>query len=193
MVLLNRLFFLSALIYGDLYSMSKTKDSYSEVMDVINVYSDRVKKERNIRLSSYGISYVGRNKPYDGKIYTISLGYQIDANMEYDEARSYFYGLVDGFLLSINQEERLGEYFHHFPIGYEDLWFCLSLDYSSKGFLKKGEIDAIHIMDNEIYYSIVEVEGKLLQPHRTEIAPGAYRQKGLIGNCRCIRKSLPEE
>ncbi|OGN64836.1 MAG: hypothetical protein A3E80_02180 [Chlamydiae bacterium RIFCSPHIGHO2_12_FULL_49_9] len=173
-----------------LSAMSRSDSSYEAVMKVIDQYSAELKREKKIRNTAYGLHYAGPDKVYDGKIHEVDLGYCIDKSMNYDEARVYFYELVDGLLTRINQNEKLKDYFYRFPIGYEDLRFDLSLDYESKGYLKKDEVRSIHIYNNQIFYFLIEKEGFKVPKGDSQI-PRAIET--IMENTRCIKKPLPEK
>ena len=160
-------------------------------MKVINSYSSDIKKEKGIVLTRYGLKYFGPDKIYDGKIHQIDLGYRIDKAMKFDEARAYFYEVVDGLLNCINQNEKLKEYFYHYPLGYEDLDFSLSFDYENKGTLKCDDIRAIHIQFNEILYEIIEEEGPS-RPILESRGCGLAVMNGYTNEPRCIVRKLPE-
>jgi len=140
-------------------SKSLKKDSYKETMSVVNEYSKKIEKHEGIRRSGYGLYYLGKDNTYDGKIRAISLGYRVDKNMKYDEARKYFYFVVDGLVDQINKNKQLSEYFPHFPIDYSDLNLYLSFEDKKEGALKRDDVRLIHMSENEIFY-LVTTEGK---------------------------------
>jgi hypothetical protein len=127
-------------------------------MQYIDQYSDSLKEKQGIRCSSYGLDYAGKDKVYDGKIHKVALGYRIEKNLKFVEARKLFYEAVDGLLAHLNKNEKIRDYFFHFPLTYKDLEFHFSFDYESKGYLKKDEVDSIHINENRITYFIVDKE-----------------------------------
>lgn len=172
--------------------MTRSEDpSYDNTMKVINEYSSEIKKGKELTLTRYGLHYAGPDKIYDGKIHQVSLGYRIDKGMKFDEARVYFYEVVDGLLDRLNHNDEIKEYFYHHPIGYEDLHFSLSFDYENKGYLKKEEIKSIHIEFNEIFYEIVDEEGPS-QPILESRGPGLSIMKGYTKASKCIIRKLPE-
>src|SRR5579872_1640327 len=138
------LFMLFPFILYSCGGVISNEPSYNNVMKEINIYSSQIKKDKGICRTWYGLDYAGPDKIYDGKIHQIDLGYRIDKAMKFDVARAYFYEVVDGLLERINKNEKLKEYFYHYPVGYEDLHFCLSFDHENKGSLKRDEIRAIH-------------------------------------------------
>ena len=75
-------------------------------MEVINNYSQKIEKEKNIINRMYRLDYVGADKIYDGKIHVIALGYSIDKNIQYEEAKKHFYTVVDDLLLIINKDKK---------------------------------------------------------------------------------------
>jgi hypothetical protein len=165
--------------------------SYNNVMIEIDDYSSEIKEEKGINRAWYGLHYAGQDKIYDGKIHEISLGYRVDKAMKFEEARSYFYEVADGLLNRINNNEKIKTYFYHYPVGYEDLHFCLAFDYESKGHLKRDDVDSIHIKWNEIFYEIVEKEGPS-QPILESQGAGLFMLKGYTGKNRSIIRKLPE-
>lgn len=173
-------------------SMNKEDNSYKETMSAINEFSQLIKNQKKIRNTSYGLDYAGQDKMYDGKIHVIGLGYSIDKNLKYDEARAYFYSIVDGLLDHINKNTRLAKYFFHYPVDYSDLEFHFSFDYESKGFLKREDVHSIHIARNKIFYEIVNEEG----PNGIEqeqVSPDIYIMKGCLARNRSIIRTITED
>ncbi len=178
--------------FNGCFSTSKTSDSYREVMKVINKYSSHLKKEGIVR-RWYGLDYAGVDKIYDGKIHLISLGYGIDKNLHYQDARKLFYRIVNELLTELNGREEFREYFYHYPITYEDLHFSLSFDYENKGYLKKEDVDQIVIQHNEIAYYIAKFDGITNELVTKEIGPG-IGTLSFTGqdSTRSIVRKLPE-
>src|SRR5262249_6965398 len=147
---------------------------------------------QNIQLVLYGISGAGPDKVFDAKVHEISLGYRVDKNMKLEEAKKYFYALVDGLLDRLNQSEAVRPFLSHYPVTYADLHLFLAFDYKNKGFLKKDDIDSIHIAMNEILYVIVENDGETDKLHLNQnelgVSMGHFEQK-----TRIITKPLPEK
>lgn len=168
-----------------------SNDSYREVMDVIDEYSLKIKIEKKIDLRMYGLDYAGQDKIYDGKIHLIDLGYSINKNMKYEEARELFYSVIDGLINRINKTEKIKNYFSHSPIGYEDFYFRLSFDYESEGHLKKDDVKQIAILDNQIMYFIVDEEGTT-KIKKNDISPDIHIIDGFSPKTRSIVKKLPE-
>ncbi len=77
-------------------------------------------------------------------------------------------------------------------VGYEDLYFRLSFDYGSKGYLSRDEVSMIAILENKIKYSIVEEDGGTTEMETRQIIPDVYIGTGLSSKTRCITKKLPE-
>jgi len=172
---------------------SSTKQNYhTAVMSEIRKYSNKLEKEQNIELALYGLDAAGPDKVYDAKVHTIVLGYRVDKNMKFDEAKKYFYAVVDGLLDHLNKNEAIQPYFAHYPVTYEDLEFFLAFDYKDKGFLKKDDIDSIHIYMNKIRYYVVQEDGQTDKLHVDWNKPGVsmieHEQK-----TRIITKNLPEK
>ncbi len=171
---------------------SAKSDYYNDVMSEIHDYSHKLKKEQNIQLVLYGISGAGPDKVYDAKVHEISLGYRVDKNMKLDEAKKYFYAVVDGLLDHLNKNEQIKHHFSHYPVTYADLRFFLSFDYKDKGFLKKDDIASIHIYMNEILYVVVQNDGETDKLHLNQSEMGVsmahFEQK-----TRIITKPLPEK
>jgi hypothetical protein len=162
-----------------------------KVMSVIERYSKKIKKEKNIERRSYGFGVTNEDKVYDGKIHSIDLAYSIDKNLQYDEARKLFYEVVDGLIQAINAHPEISDEFYHYPIGYQDLEVSLSFDYESKGHLKKDDVSAIYIWYHEEMCFIVEKEGKE-EVEKKWITPNIYTTEGLGSTTRCIIKKLSE-
>lgn len=166
--------------------------SFDETMLVINEYTKKIKKEKNIRRSGYGLNYAGPDKIYDGKIHVINLSYRVDKNMKYDEAREYFYSIVDGLLAHINKNTQLEKYFFHYPVDYSDLEFHFTFEDDKKGLLKKDEMQSIHIVRNEIFYEISNEDGpNVIQQH--QVSPDIYISKGILERNRSIIRTVPED
>jgi hypothetical protein len=165
--------------------------SYKATMNVIDEYSRILKQEKGIICSSYGLDYAGPDKIYDGKIHTIALGYRIDKNIKFDEARKLFYEIADGLLERLNKNEKIRNYLFHHPVTYRDLEFHLSFDYESKGFLKRDEVDSIHINENRITYFIVDKE----EPQKTNTSKGVSTEYFMdyFTKHRSITNKLPEK
>jgi hypothetical protein len=161
-------------------------------MDVINKYSDFMKAENDIILRGYGLYYAGQDKIYDGKIHVIDLGYSVDKRMKYDEARDLFYYVVDGLLNKLNGDPSLKDYFYHYPVGYEDLFFRLSFDYEKKGYLKKDDLSMIYIFENKIGYCILSEEGPAQMKQR-ELGSDVYILEGFSPKEKVIKRKLPEQ
>lgn len=168
-------------------------ESRKKTMRVINKYSDEIKKKFLIERTSYGLDYAGPDKMYDGKIHVVALGYSIDKSVNFEEGRKLFYQLVDGLIETINKEESIKDFFFHHPITYEDLEITLGFNYGSKRDLKSGDLDMICIYDNEIFYQVVEKDGKANELTYDPMGSGLYRVGGMLSNLRCIRKCLPEK
>jgi len=172
--------------------MDKKDDSYANVMRVIKGYSKSIENEKGIVLRGYGLHYAGPDKIYDGKIHTIDLGYCVDRNFHYKEARDLFYSVVDGLLEVINKNDGFSGFFFNFPVTYKDLYFRLNFDYDMKGSLKKDDINQICILENEILYFIVEEDGKSNELKQTKIVPDVYVLTDVLSNTRSIVRKLPE-
>lgn len=160
-------------------------------MDVIDEYSKIIKEEKGIICSLHGFRWAGPDKIYDGKIHTIALGYRIDKNVKFEEARKLFYEIVDGLLEHLNKNEKIRQYFCHYPITYKDLEFFLSFDYEHKGFLKRDDVASIHIDENEITYFIVDKE----EPQKTNTSKGVSTEYFIdyFTKHRSITNKLPEK
>ncbi len=185
--------FLFFAFFTPVIAMSKTQNSHQEVMKTIKKHSKLIKKNAGITLRIYGLSYAGPDKIYDGKIHEIDLGYSIDKNANYNEAKKLFYNLANGLLNELNSNESIKTYFYHYPVGYQDLRLTLSFDYENKGFLKKDDVKMIGIQQNEITYYIVTVDGMTNGLVATETYPGM----GTLtftgwDSMRTITKKLPE-
>lgn len=175
------------------FASGLTDDSYDRVMSVIHGYSETIKKEKNIALRCYGLDYSGEDNVYDGKVHLIDLGYSLDARLHYKEARKIFYIVVDDLLKKINSTESLRKYFFHYPVGYEDLYFRLSFDYDDEGFLRKGEVESINILDNEIMYFFINDEHYVEKTQLNPVSPGVYLQhNNPLEKLRDITRKLPE-
>jgi hypothetical protein len=162
------------------------------VMDYINAYSKKIKSELEIKRRVHGLRYFGDDKIYDGKIHVISLGFSIDKRMPYKTARELFYKIVDGLLSHLNQES-LGEYFYHYPLTYDDLWFSLSFDYEDKGLLKNGDISDIYIFEKKIMYFVVKREELSDGFNFSELAPGICTLEGSSEKTTAYTRPLPEK
>ncbi len=183
---------LSALQSGPVYAMSKTSNPRDEVIPLIKKYSEQLRKEKNVKLRSYGVRCTGRDKVYDGKIHLIDLGYSVDLNIRCDEGRRYFYKIVDGLLALLNSREEFRNCFYHFPITYEDLSFRLHFDYDEKRHLRKDDLEMIAIYENEIMYFIAEEDGVCPKEERKYVTPDVYIITDILSKVKCIRKKLPE-
>jgi hypothetical protein len=172
--------------------MPEKDNSYKETMSVIDKYSKSIKKEKGIRNTLYGLDYAGQDKIYDGKIHVICLGYGIDKNLKYGEAREYFYSIVDGLLDHINKNTQLEKYFFHYPVDYSDLEFHFSFEDDRKGLLKRDEMHSIHIVRNEIFYEIINEEGPN-EIKKDQISPDIYIMKGILERNRSIIRTVPED
>jgi hypothetical protein len=160
-------------------------------MDAINEYSEYLKKDKGITCGMYGLDYSGADKINDGKIHTISLGYDTDKRMKYEEARTFCYEIVDGLLTKLNKNEKIRPYFFHYPLTYADLEIHLTFDFDNRYSLKRNEVASIHIEENEILYLIVDKES----PHK-KANPKTTPTESLgdyIDLHRVIRHKLPEK
>jgi len=188
---MKRFLFAIAYLLGCSFSAAKP-DFYTSVISELRKYSSKLEKQQNIRLVLYGLVCAGPDKVYDEKVHTISLGYSVDKAMKFDEAKTYFYSVVDGLLEHLNKNEGLKPFFSHYPVTYEDLEFFLAFDYKDKGFLKKDDIDSIHIYMNKIRYYVVQQDGQTDKLHVDWNKPGVsmieHEQKTKI-----ITKNLPEK
>jgi len=183
---------LSIILFFCVISACSSNPNY-DVMDVIFKYSNDLKKD-GIILRSYGLDHAGQDKIYDGKIHEVSLGYSIDKNLQYSEARKLFYHLVDGLLAEINRNQRFRDIFFHFPITYADLELTLSFDYESKGHLNRDDVDQIGIYLNKIYYFISKVDGLKNEIVAKEMVPGMGTLSFTgLDSTRSIVHSLPEK
>jgi hypothetical protein len=183
------LFFI--LNFNRCFSMAKPTPR-EEAMNVFHNYSKILEKEGIIN-RWYGVDCAGPDKIYDGKIHEISLGYSIDKNFKYQEARRFFYRIVDNFLLEINSHEHIRDQFFHYPVTYEDLHFALAFDYKSKGHLHKDDVDMISIQENEIFYRIANIE----QATDKWVFHGTYPGMGTVSHTgrdsmRSFIRKLPE-
>lgn len=176
-------------ISSQMFPMSKKDNSHSEVVKIIKNYSRNLEKTKGIELKLYGLRYAGSDKIYDGKIHEINLGYSIEKRMNYKEARNLFYSIVDGLLQEINNNKRIQQYFYHTPIGYQDLHFGLSFDYSSKGYLKKDDVMKIYIFENRISYLMVEKEDD--RP-ADRYRRADFEIEHMLSTTRAIDRDLPE-
>lgn len=182
--------FLFSIICSAACAMHKKENSNKEVVGIIKNYSKQLEEKSKIELTSYGLSYAGSDKVYDGKIHEIEVGYRIDKRMKYNEARDLFYLIVDGLLDEINRDKRIQHYFYHTPVGYQDLWFSLSFDYSGKGYLKKDDVMKIYIFENRISYLIVEKEDD--RP-ANRYRRADFEIEHMLSTTRAIDRDLPED
>lgn len=171
------------------FPMSKNENSYSEVVEIIKKHSRNLEKTKEVELKRYGLDYAGSDKIYDGKIHEINLGYSIEKRMNYKEARILFYSIVDGLLQEINANKRIQQYFYHTPVGYQDLHFGLSFDYSSKGYLRKDDVMKIYIFENRISYLIVEKEDDRPSDRYRR---ADFEIEHTLSTTRAIDRDLPE-
>lgn len=172
-------------------SLSDGKDySYNDVMNVIYEYNKKISKEKSVELDSYGLYYAGADKIYDGKIHIIDLGYSVDQRMQYEEARKWFYELVDGLLENINNTEYLRRYFYRYPVGYEDLIFRLSFYSDDKNFLKKGDVLQVNIFNNKVSFHVLEEDGALEEKHRP-VSSEVFILEGFFPKTRNITEDPP--
>lgn len=184
--------FLRLFRYNPCFAMSLPERSREEVMSVIERYSRKLKEDGIIN-RWYGLDYAGSDKVYDGKIHEISLGYSVDKNLQYQDARKLFYAIVDELLDEINSNPLILEYFYHQPITYEDLHFALAFDYENKGHLKKGDVEQISIKFNKTFYCIAKVDGAMrkILIKKNDLGIGTLSFTGLE-TTRTIIKNLPE-
>ncbi|MES2272908.1 MAG: hypothetical protein V4487_01805 [Chlamydiota bacterium] len=191
---MNLIFFLIAVFFSanTSHAVQKKASDSNEVIWTIKDYSKKLKKETGIQLTMYGVTCAGDDKIYDGKVHLVDVGYCIDKNMKYDEARKLFYSIVDGLLVAINEKDCIRDCFFHYPVGYEDLYFRLNFDYHVLGHLKRDEVSMIGILENEIKYFIVEEDGEKATLETKQIIPDVYIGTGLSPKIRCITKKLPE-
>lgn len=173
-------------------SVPKKDNSYDDTMRVIDQYSKLIKREESIRRSSYGLFYEREDKTSDSKIHVIALGYDIEKNFKYEEARKYFYSIVDGLIECINRNTQLGKYFLHYPIDYSDLEIDFAFWEHTEHHLKRDDLHSIHIGCNKIYYEIVEEEvGSEIEAD--QISPDIYIVKGMLERNRSIIRSISED
>jgi hypothetical protein len=187
--LLFCLFFVDSLGYCE---MDDSDNSYRETLSLIHEYSKYVKKEKGLRNTSYGLSYFTPDGVYDGKIHTIAAGYSTDQGMKYEEARTYFYRVIDGLIDHINAHKEIGKYFFHYPVDYRDFEFHFSFDYEGKGFLKPEEIHSIHISQDEILYLVVEKSGPT-EIIKKPVSSDIYLLEGFMPKHRSIRRNISED
>jgi len=186
--------FLFLLLFTCLVSCDSREPTLDQkVRNLTLKYSDKLEKEKIIH-RSYGFDHAGPDKIYDGKIHLIALGYSIDKNLKYQEARKLFYRIVDNYLSEVNSHPELKEAFFHFPVTYEDLHFSLSFDYQNKGHLNRDDVEQISIAFNEIFYFFSEVDGFKNDIVKKEVVPGM----GTLtftgdGKLRTIVRPLPEK
>lgn len=181
-------------IFGIAYgiSMQKHEDNHDDVMPIIKNYSKTKEKEKNITLRLYGFRWAGQDKVYDGKIHEIDLGYSIDKSMKFEEARQFFYNFVDELIELINSNSKSSKHFYHFPIDYSDFHIFLAFDYENKGFLKAGDVSSIHISENQIFYFIVQKDGKDNDIKFHKMSDDVYRTK-FSQETTCIRRPVSED
>ena len=184
------IFIFLSLILGT--SMSHNSDNSNKEMLIIDKYSKKLKKTKDIERRSYGFLWTGPDKIYDGKIHAIVLRYSVDKPLKYDEARKLFYEVADSLIDTINSHKEIGEYFYHYPIGYEDLDIGLAFDYENKRHLKKDDVKSIYISDNEICYFIIDKEDAPDELQKQQVSPEIYILKGFGSKTHAIRKKLPE-
>jgi hypothetical protein len=161
------------------------------IMSIINEYSKKIEKERNIERRIYGFVVTNEDNVYDGKIHAIDLGYSLDKNLQFDEATQLFFEMADGLIAAINRHPEIGGEFYHYPISYQDLKVGLAFDYENKGHLKKDDVNSIYIWEKELMYFIVDKEGAP-EVKKKWMAPGVYKTESLGSTTHCIRKPLPE-
>ena len=159
-------------------------------MNVILKYSNELRK-KNIKLNLYG--FAKHSDVNDNKIHEINLTYSIDKRMKLNEAREFFYSVIDGLIAEINKNESIRSQFHRYPVSYSDFYFILAFDYENKGFLKCGDVDMIVILENEISYYIVENDGETSDLEMEQVIPDVYTIKKVTAKTRRIVKKLPEE
>lgn len=189
-----KLFFLLLLALATSCSNSDNDDdrSYKDTMSVIHAYSKKIRQEQKIWNSGYGLDYAGEDKIYDGKIHIISLAYRVDKNLKYEEARTYFYTIVDDLISHVNTHTELQQYFFHFPIDYSDLEFHFSFEDDIKGTLKRDEVASIHIIRNEIFYEIVNEEGSDAIAKQW-VSPDIYIMQSALEKNRSIIRTVAED
>ncbi len=173
--------------------MSKPKNPKNEVIFTILDYSKKIKKERGIELRSYGATGPRGNKAFDGTIYGFDLGYSIDKNVGVDEAKILFFSIVDELIDVLNSRESFKEYFHHYPIGYEDFYLRLNFDYDEKGHLHQNDIVMVAILDNELKYFLAEEDGATTALQSNRIIRDVYVTTGFSSKMRCVTEKLPEK
>lgn len=164
---------------------------YDSIRAVIRAYSKEMNKQ-GYDLRGHGFHTRGFGKKYTGKIQVIDVGYSLDKRMHYEEARIAFYTLVDGFLAKINNTPSMKDYFEHFPVGYDDLYFNLSFDYEQQGTLKKDDVLMISILDNEITYFILDQDSSKGKPLFNKFDKGISTYHGDGIKTHTIIHKLPE-
>src|SRR5260370_2106337 len=78
------------------------KDSMAAVLE----YCDIIKSACGITCRMEGLR-CDRDKNGDGKVSVIVLGFDTAKKMKYEEARTYFYEMVDGLLAHLNKNEKI--------------------------------------------------------------------------------------
>jgi hypothetical protein len=181
-------------ILGIVYGLStqKVSEKTLDIMPIIKNYSKKIQKEKNITLRLYGFRCAGRDKVYDGKIHEIDLGYSIDKSLKFDEARAFFYNILDELIELINNDPKTEKHFYHFPIDYSDFHIFLSFDYEEKGILEPGEVSSIHISENDIFYVIIDNQRKYDKLKYHKMSDDVY-QTELEQNTICIHRSVAED
>ncbi len=172
--------------------MQKERSPNNQLTSLIKEHSKVLKKEKNITLRIHGVSCAGKDKIYDGKIHRLDIGYSLDKNLKFDEAKTVFYSVVNDILALINSKQEIRGLFYNQPVTYKDFYFCLSFDYEDKGFLKKDDVSLIAIFENEIMCFIVEEDGANAGLEMKEITPDVSFITGLSPKTHCITEQLPE-
>jgi hypothetical protein len=175
---------------GRLFSKEITNN---DVVWAVKAYSKKIKKEKDIVLTMYGVDASGADKIYDGKVHLIDVGYRIDKKIKFDEARVLFYSIVNGLIQDLNENESIRKCFYNYPVTYQDLYFRLSFDYERQGYLTIGDVSMIAILENKIKYFIVEEDEGNIQLNTKSIVPDVQVVTGCSPKTRCITKNLPEK
>jgi hypothetical protein len=132
------------------------KNPHVEVRNLFKRYSEQAKRKQGIWLTRYGFEWSGKDNVYDGKVHVIDIGYSLDKNMKYEDAKKYFFTFFDELIDYVNQHEEFKDLFYHFPIGYKDFFLSFSFDYNLKGHLEKDDVYLISIFHNKVHYTVVD-------------------------------------
>lgn len=111
-------------------------------------HSKEMKKNHEWVLSGFGGSF------YGGDIKKLDLSFALNKNLNIQEARKLIIKGSQILIASMNNNEEIRQYLHHFPFDSTDLNYSIRFEENNYLFVSSEYVARVLVANGKVYYSV---------------------------------------